>query len=426
MPDTKLADRTPPATTTQDGMLQWRRADGVTSAMSAIKLSPTEGTVSAQYTAIKPRFETSVEGTVYWLLLNFMKVVLGEDERAWAYFSGNLDYLTDQLGTRGAAGIRSTAKAIWDRHRVAIIGGASGARRSTPADRTPPKTKDKVPTPKLDQAIDLVDALSNTALPAGVKSALKGVKSSLELARAAKQDSDPATYAKHVAGLAEAVFETIGELVKSAGQDVQLAGQAADQLGKIAKLLGIVGKVITAITAIHKIIYGKDRGEQIDAAIDLITTLGGTVGFAAGVSLGTYKWLWNHIGVPIKQATEELGLRTVFDRKSPEEVKAELDALAATEPGKAAWAVGRMRYKVFKPISSPFAPGWNTRDAWERFLRRDSSDNIDARVANAFKRGYTPGSDPMLDLLVDEAKQQFRRKGHQFIDSVVAEARSWK
>lgn len=407
-----------------DGMLQWGRAGAVTDAMRVIKASPTEGTASAQYTAIKPKFDSNVEGTVYWLLVNFAKVVVGEDENAWSYFASNLNYLTEQLGTGGASDIRAQAKAIWDKRN--FIGGAmSGVGKQQTKEKT--KEKAKIPTPALDTAIDLVDGLSNMGLPSSVKSALKGAKSALELARATKQEEGSnAVYLRHLADLSSAVFETIGEVVKTAGQDVELAAKAAGQLGKIAKLLGGMGKVLTVVTAMQKIIYGKDRGEKIDAAIDLITTFGGTVGIAAGISLNAFKWIWNTIGVPVKNLTEEIGLTAVFDGKSPDALKAEFDKLAVSEPKVARWAIGTMRYKVFKPRASPFAPNWNTRDAWERFLRDNSMLNIDVRVADALKRGYTPGSDPIVDDLVVDIKDRYRRLAYRFVDSVVTEAKSWK
>ncbi len=407
-----------------DGMLQWGRAGAVRDAMQRVKASPNEGTASAQYTAIKAKFDSNAEGTVYWLLVNFAKVVVGEDEKAWSYFTGNLSYLTEQLGTGGASDIRATAKAIWDKRN--FIGGAISGVGGQVKTKATQKEKAKIPTPALDTAIDLVDGLSNMGLPGAVKSSLKGVKSSLELARAAKQGADNATYVKHIAALSEAVFETIGEVVKTAGQDVELAAKAAGQLGKIAKLFGGMAKVITAVTSIQKILYGKDRGEKIDAAIDLITTFTGTVGIAVGISLNAFKWIWNTIGVPVKNLTEEIGLTAVFDGKSPDALKAEFDKLAVSEPKVARWAIGTMRYKVFKPRSSPFAPNWNTRDAWERFLRDNSMLNIDVRVADALKRGYTPGSDPMVDELVIDIKDRYRRLAHRFIDSIVTEAKSWK
>lgn len=406
-----------------DGMLQWARAGAVVDAMRAIKASPTEGTASAQHNAIKAKFDTNAAGTVYWLLVNFAKVVVGDDENAWGYFTGNLSYLTEQLGAGGAADIRAQAKAIWDKRN--FIGGAMDGVGAQTKEKT--KDKPKIPTPALDTAIDLVDGLSNMGLPSSVKSALKGAKSALELARATKQEEGSnAVYLRHIADLSSAVFETIGEVVKTAGQDVELAAKAAGQLGKIAKLLGGMGKVLTVVTAMQKIIYGKDRGERIDAAIDLITTFGGTVGIAVGISLNAFKWIWNTIGVPVKNLTEEIGLTAVFDGKSPDSLKAEFDKLAVSEPKVARWAIGTMRYKVFKPRSSPFAPNWNTRDAWERHLRDHSMLNIDVRVADALKRGYTPGSDPIVDDLVVDIKDRYRKLAHQFIDSVVTEARSWK
>jgi hypothetical protein len=408
-----------------EGMMHWQRAGALRSALRAIKSSPNDGTVASQTEALKPKFDEPVRNSLYYLLLNFMKVVLGEDRNAWDYFTGNLAYASTQVGKGGAADIRSWAKQIWDQHAFLQ---ATTQRASTGAKQpTKEQAKEKIATPQLDAAIDLVDGLSNMGLPSSVKSSLKGVKSALELARASKQKQESnAVYLKHIAELGSAMFETIGEVVTSAGQDVELAGRAASQLGKIAKLLGGMGKVLTAVTAIQKIIWGKDRGERIDAAIDLITTFGGTVGIAAGISLNAFKWIWNTIGVPVKTLTEEVGLTAVFDGKSPDALKAEFDTLAASEPKVARWAIGKMRYQVFKPRSSPFAPNWNTRDAWERVLRNNSMLNIDVRVADALKRGYTPGSDPVVDDLVVDIKDRYRKLAHQFIDSVVSEAKSWK
>ena len=410
-----------------EGMMEWQRAGAIKSAMIAIAASPNEGTVSQQARACLPKFDENP----YYLLLNFMKVVLGEDENAWKYFSGNLNYFTSQLGAGGASGIRAYARGIWDRHGILLgkksagIDTITGGKRSSQPQKQ--REKEKIQTPQLDAAVDLVDGLSNMALPASVKAALKGVKSSLELARASKQKEESnAIYLRHIADLSSAMFETIGEVVKTAGQDVQLAAKAAGQLGKIAKMLGGLGKVLTVVTAMNKIIYGKDRGEKIDAAIDLITTFGGTVGIAAGISLNAFKWIWNTIGVPVKNLTEEIGLTAVFDGKSPDALKAEFDKLAVSEPKVARWAIGTMRYKVFKPRASPFAPNWNTRDAWERFLRDNSMLNIDVRVADALKRGYTPGSDPIVDDLVVDIKDRYRRLAYRFVDSVVTEAKSWK
>ncbi len=129
--------------------------------------------------------------------------------------------------------------------------------------------------------------------------------------------------------------------------------------------------------------------------------------------------------MPVKNLTEEIGLTAVFDGKSPDALKAEFDKLAASEPKVARWAIGTMRYKVVKPGASPFAPNWNTRDAWGH-LRDKSMRNIDVRVADALKRGYTPGSDPIVDDLVVDIKDRYRTLAHQFIDSIVTEAKSWK
>ena len=62
----------------------------------------------------------------------------------------------------------------------------------------------------------------------------------------------------------------------------------------------------------------------------------------------------------------------------------------------------------------------------ERFLRDNSMLNIDVRVADALKRGYTPGSDPIVDDLVVDIKDRYRRLAYRFVDSVVTEAKSWK
>lgn len=417
-----------------EGMMHWQRAGALRGALRAIKSSPNEGTVASQTEALKPKFDEPVRNSLYYLLLNFMKVVLGEDRNAWDYFTGNLAYASTQVGKGGAADIRSWAKQIWDQHaflqattpqRVAI---GTVTKKQQPKKEQP---KEKVATPQLDEAIDLADSLSKLPLPEGVKSGIEVIKSSIELARTAKQNGDGPTYTKHVASLAEAMFKTIGELVKSAGQNVELAGKACEQLGKIAKIFGRVAKVITVLDSLSKIIYGKslagakvDQGDQVDAAIDLITTFGGTVGAAAAISLGTFKWIWNHIGVPVKQATEDYGLRKVFGGKTPDELKAEIDRLPR-ELKLARWVLDKLHRKTFKPIKSPFSE-WVASTAWEKFVAAERGYNLEMKDINdAFNRNYTPGANPMLDEQILQMIDRYKSLAHRFIDGVVQESKSW-
>lgn len=304
-------------------------------------------------------------------------------------------------------------------------------RTSTPQKTQAPAAK--IPTPKLDAAITGLDKALKVMPDGAVKQSLTTVKSALELARTAEQKGDPVARTKAIGTLSQDMFKTVGEVVKTFGKDEALAKQAAEQLGKIAGALGKGVKVLGAVDNLSKVLFGKSLGgtpanasARVDAAIDLTTTfLPGPVGTGVTVARAELLWCYEHIGVPAKQAMTDYGLKRLFNGKTPEQLKATLNALPVDDPKQAQRAAYEIVNNTFKNTTSGFSQA-TASELWKQHFNRELAGD-QALMQEVFERRSVPaGADPFLDQKRTLLAEKYRRAALRFIDAQVADAKgSW-
>jgi hypothetical protein len=423
-----------------DNFIQISRCGTLLGALHQIQHAPTEAEIDRQRSAIAERFAgTPLAGDrLRFLLINFRLVVLGEDEHALAYFIGNLSWAPDAIGNDGYRSVLALAQQVWERHQLfAVLAGdrpnpersrAPAKRRERPEAERPPA---KVPTPKLDAAIDAIEVAAKLPLPGAVKEPLETLKSSLELARTAERHGESATYARHIAALGAGVLKTVGELVKAVGANPELAAQACEQLSKLGGILGKAAKGLGALENLSKAIRGKtlagtpvEPGERYDAAIELVALAAGTtVGAAITISKTEYVWLFNHIGVPIKQATEQAGLAKLFAGEPPEQLKARIDAMP-TDAQHALATIRTLQTGTFKPVQSLFSP-MIVSDAWAAFWRHRLASSAQQLQLLADTARDRPGENLMTDALRTSIAETYKAAAIAFVDKQVRDAASW-
>lgn len=428
-----------------DNFMQIALCGTLLGALHQIQHAPTGAEVDRQRDAIAERFAgTPLAGDrLGFLLTNFRLVVLGEDEHALANFTGNLSWAPDAIGHDGYRNVLALAQQVWERHQLfAVLTGdrPSPKRSAAPAKRSgrgetgrgetegPPA---KIPTPKLDAAIAAVEVAAKLPLPGAVKEPLEAIKSSLELARTAERHGEAATYTRHIAALGASVLKTVGELVKAVGANPALASQACEQLSKLGGVLGKAAKGLGALDNLSKAILGKtlagtavEPGERYDAALELVALAAGTtVGAAITISKTEYLWLFNHIGVPIKQASEQAGIAQLFGGEPPEQLKARIEAMPTDAPHAMA-TIRTLQTGTFKPVQSLFSP-MIVSDAWTAFLRHRLASSAQlVRQLNETARDR-PGENPMTDALRTSIAETYKASAIAFVDQQVRDAASW-
>ncbi len=217
----------------------------------------------------------------------------------------------------------------------------------------------------------------------------------------------------------------VSDVVKKVAQDPELAEQAAEHLEIVGKVFGHFAKVIKAINAIVVLSDPKASADaRIDAVLEVVGCLG-PVGFATKESINLFAWVFNTVGVPIKLASEDAGLRQVFAGQEPAALIEQIEALP-TEAEVANHTIYHLLFThdFFKPVKSLFSQQV-TSDAWNAYWRSSESGLSPYAGELAQVTADKSGMKNVPELLRPEIADTCKRAGVSFIRKQVAAAKEW-
>lgn len=413
-------------TPNNEGMIEWNRADKLEGAMKVIDRDPRDAIASGQAAAIAPAFAGSgMETNLPYVLRNYAAVVRHAEPKSLDYFTFNMTNAEVWIGRAAKQRIMRHAQGLWDnpvwgRPPLAVSGVAGLEPR---AEKKPdPKVAAHQVNPTLARAIKALGVIEHVP---GCKDLAGAIKAALELAA---ESDDAAKQLKAVGELAEKMMGLVGEVMKHVGQDRELAESAIAQLGKVAKVFGTVTKVYTALNALTILITGhsitgakKTADDRAEAVVELAAVFGG---IAVTLTVEGFKWTWNTIGVPTKEAIETAGLRKLFHGEDPDALMARIAAMPV-DPASARKTMADLYWHTFLPVSSLFSQA-NTRDLWRRFWTREIAADADKcrRVNETYKR--RAGEDSLTDLERSQLAERYRSIALAFVREQVRQARAWK
>lgn len=299
-------------------------------------------------------------------------------------------------------------------------------KKPAPVQQAPQKPQ---VSPALERAITSID-LAAKSMPEGtIKSGLEAVQSSLELAKQAQSKGDSAAYTRAITDLSSKTFKLVGDLVKQLGQNPELAGKAAEQLGAIAKVLGKGAGALKVLDNASKLLSGKtlggtpvDANARAEAAYDLVSgAMPAPIQAAMAITKVELEALYNHLGVPVKRATEEYGLKRLFGGKSPEQMKAAIEKLSTDAPN--ANATVRQLLGIFPNSTSGMSQA-TASSLWRTYMAEAMKGDADALKAMVNQDPKKPTGVP--DMLREVVAERMKAAALRFVDQQVRDARgSW-
>lgn len=405
--------------------MEWNRAEKLEGAMKILDGDPRDFVASGQAAKIAPAFSGSgMERNLEYVLRNYAAVVRHADPKSLEYFTFNMTNTEQWIGRAAKQRIMRHARGLWGSpiHGRDLTAAKERTTGPAPRPKPHPQVVEHAVNPTLAAAIKALGAISK--IP-GCKDAAGAIKAALELVAGS---DDAAKQVKVVGELAEKMILVIGQVLQRAAQDRELAEHAVELLGKVAKVFATVTKVYTGINALTIIVAGhslsgkkKTPEERAEAVVELGAVFGGV---AVTLSVEGFKWIWNNIGVPTKQAIETAGLRKLFNGEEPEALIARIAAMPV-DPAGARQTMRVLYWQTFQPVSSLFSQA-NTRDLWRTFWTRAIADDADKcrRVNETYKRRV--GEDPLTDLERSQLAERYRSIALAFVREQVRLAKAWK
>ncbi|MBN8228013.1 hypothetical protein JYK02_10885 [Corallococcus macrosporus] len=244
------------------------------------------------------------------------------------------------------------------------------------AQQTAPAKQPEAVSPAVNRAITSID-IASKSLPSGLlKESLAAVYTAAKLVVDAKTMGDKETHQRAIIDLTGKTFKLIGEIAKTLGQHPELAEKAAGQLGNVAKVLGDkIAKPLKALEYASRAFAGEtldgtpvDKKKRVDAAYELISMPLPPVAQAAALIVKEeIQALYTYLGVPGQRSIETIGLKGLFNGKSPEQIKADIRALPTTDAASANGTVRKLL--TFFPNTGAFGASRATaNDLWRKAI----------------------------------------------------------
>lgn len=131
--------------------------------------------------------------------------------------------------------------------------------------------------------------------------------------------------------------------------------------------------------------------------------------------------LYDHLGVPVKRATEEYGLKRLFGGKSPEQMKAAIEKLSTDAPN--ANATVRQLLGIFPNSTSGMSQA-TASSLWRTYMAEAMKGDADALKAMVNQDPKKPNAVP--DMLREVVAERMKAAALRFVDQQVRDARgSW-
>jgi hypothetical protein len=300
-------------------------------------------------------------------------------------------------------------------------------KKSAQTTQPKPSPKKGEVSPTLERAITSIDIAAKSMPEGVVKSALEAVHSSMELAKEAQQNGDKAAYTRAITDLSSKTFALVGAMVKTYGQNPALAELAAKQLGHIAGVLGKVAGPLKLLDNASKVFAGTtlggtpvDKNARADAVYDLVSNaMPAPIQAAMGITKVALEALYTHLGVPAQRSIEAYGLKNLFGGKSPEEMKAMIQALPTDAAN--ANATVRKLLSIFPNTGAFGASKATANDLWRQTMSREMASDSDELKAMVNQDPRKPNSVP--DMNREVVADRMKSAALRFVDQQVREAR---
>ncbi|GMU60781.1 MAG: hypothetical protein AMXMBFR34_25440 [Myxococcaceae bacterium] len=310
------------------------------------------------------------------------------------------------------------------------------SNRKAAASQPRPAARPDAPrvSPALERALKATDTLAKGVPQGPLKAALEAVSSALNLAKTAQEKGRPLDYAKAVSELGEKTVTLVAETIKVAASDPQLAEAAARQLGMVARVFGKVAGPLKSIDAAVRLVTGKtlggapvDANGRADALVDLASSvMPPPIQAAVGISKATLEALYTHVGLEVKRATEEHGLRQLFGGRTPQQMKALIEQLP-TDAANANATVARLLRSSGDGLFRNTTSGYSQATAhalWRKSMSVSLRGDAQTLEAMLQQRPGKPNSVP--DELREVMASRMKAAALRFVEQQVRDAKgSW-